>query len=163
MRAGPDGVPGIPGAAGQDDRLLMVPGPAGAVRVLVADDQKEVRDGLCLLLGLLPGIEVIGAAIDGTDAARQAVAPGPTSSHGPQHAELRRGRGHPPDRAPAALYPCRGADRVLRRRLSLRRSPGGARGFLTKNASTGEILQAISAVCAGICSAGSIGSGPSPR
>src|SRR5438094_5706469 len=77
MRAGPDGVPGIPGAAGQDDRLLMVPGPAGAVRVLVADDQKVVRDGLCLLLGLLSGIEVIGAAIDGTDAVRQAVAAGP--------------------------------------------------------------------------------------
>ena len=66
MRAAvPDGVPEIPGAAVPDDRLRMVP---GTVRVLVADDQKVVRDGLCLLLGLLPGIEVIGTAIDGADA-----------------------------------------------------------------------------------------------
>src|SRR5215472_13395839 len=41
------------------------------IRVLVADDQKVVRDGLCALLGLLPGIEVIGAAVDGADAIRQ--------------------------------------------------------------------------------------------
>jgi two-component system, NarL family, response regulator len=44
------------------------------VRVLVADDQKVVRDGLSLLLGLLPGVEVIGTAVDGTDAVRQAAA-----------------------------------------------------------------------------------------
>ncbi len=35
------------------------------VRVLVADDQKVVRDGLAMLLGLLPGIDVVGVAIDG--------------------------------------------------------------------------------------------------
>ncbi len=55
--------------------------PAGAepsaqapVRVLVADDQKIVREGLVTLMGLLPGIEVVGAAIDGDDAVRQAAA-----------------------------------------------------------------------------------------
>ena len=47
------------------------------VRVLVADDQKVVRDGLTLLLGLLPGIEVIGTAVDGADAVRQAAATEP--------------------------------------------------------------------------------------
>jgi DNA-binding NarL/FixJ family response regulator len=40
------------------------------VRVLVAADQKVVRDGLCLMLGLL-GIEVLGTVAGGTDAARQ--------------------------------------------------------------------------------------------
>ena len=45
---------------------------AAPVRVLVADDQKVVRDGLSLLLGMLPGVEVIGTAVDGTDAVRQA-------------------------------------------------------------------------------------------
>ena len=52
------------------------PAYAGAepVRVLVADDQKVVRDGLSLLLGMLPGVEVIGTAVDGTDAVRQAAA-----------------------------------------------------------------------------------------
>ena len=47
---------------------------AAPVRVLVADDQKVVRDGLSLLIGMLPGVEVIGTAVDGTDAVRQAAA-----------------------------------------------------------------------------------------
>lgn len=36
--------------------------------MLVADDQTVVREGLVLLLGLLPGIEVAGAAADGREA-----------------------------------------------------------------------------------------------
>jgi YesN/AraC family two-component response regulator len=36
-----------------------------AVRVLVADDEATVRDGLVALLGLLPGIQVVAAAADG--------------------------------------------------------------------------------------------------
>jgi DNA-binding NarL/FixJ family response regulator len=36
-----------------------------SVRVLVADDQRLVRDGLALLLDLLPGIELVGTANDG--------------------------------------------------------------------------------------------------
>ena len=51
-----------------DPRVRPAP---GVVRVLVADDQKIVRDGLAMLLGLLPGIEVVGVAIDGDDAVRQ--------------------------------------------------------------------------------------------
>src|SRR5256885_15117363 len=47
---------------------------AAPVRVLVADDQKVVRDGLSLLLGMLPGVQVIGTAVDGADAVRQAAA-----------------------------------------------------------------------------------------
>jgi DNA-binding NarL/FixJ family response regulator len=42
------------------------------VRVLIADDQRVVRDGLVLLLGLLDGIEVVGAAGNGADAVRLA-------------------------------------------------------------------------------------------
>lgn len=30
-------------------------------RVVVADDQAVVREGIVMLLGLLPGIEVVGA------------------------------------------------------------------------------------------------------
>ncbi|ARF78445.1 response regulator [Kitasatospora aureofaciens] len=37
-------------------------------RVLVADDQTVVREGIVMLLGLLPGIEVVGAAADGEEA-----------------------------------------------------------------------------------------------
>jgi DNA-binding NarL/FixJ family response regulator len=38
------------------------------IRVLLADDQRVVRDGLTLLLGLLPGVEVLDAARDGAQA-----------------------------------------------------------------------------------------------
>ncbi|MGW8973599.1 response regulator [Streptomyces platensis] len=37
-------------------------------RVVVADDQTVVREGIVMLLGLLPGIEVVGSAADGTEA-----------------------------------------------------------------------------------------------
>ncbi len=38
------------------------------VRVLVADDQTVVREGLVMLLGLSPGVEVVAAAADGDEA-----------------------------------------------------------------------------------------------
>jgi DNA-binding NarL/FixJ family response regulator len=38
------------------------------IRVLVADDQTLVREGLVTLLGLIPGIEVAGVARDGEEA-----------------------------------------------------------------------------------------------
>ena len=40
------------------------------IRVLVADDQATVRDGLVTLLGLTEGVEVVGAAADGEEAVR---------------------------------------------------------------------------------------------
>lgn len=38
------------------------------IRVLIADDQRVVREGLALVLGLLPEVEVIGSARDGDEA-----------------------------------------------------------------------------------------------
>jgi DNA-binding NarL/FixJ family response regulator len=38
------------------------------IRVLAADDQRVVREGLAMLLGLLPDIEVVGTAADGEEA-----------------------------------------------------------------------------------------------
>lgn len=38
------------------------------LRIVIADDQASVRDGLVLLLGGLPDIEVVGAAADGAQA-----------------------------------------------------------------------------------------------
>ncbi|GAA3873086.1 response regulator transcription factor [Saccharothrix violaceirubra] len=41
------------------------------IRVLVADDQAIVREGLVLVLGLLPGIQVVATAADGREAVRR--------------------------------------------------------------------------------------------
>jgi DNA-binding NarL/FixJ family response regulator len=38
------------------------------MRVLVADDQRVVREGLAMVLGLLPDVEVVGSAADGDEA-----------------------------------------------------------------------------------------------
>src|SRR5205823_2817864 len=56
---------------------IAMTSPDTPIRVLVADDQKVVRDGLAVLLGLLDGIEVIGTAVDGADAVRQALTADP--------------------------------------------------------------------------------------
>jgi DNA-binding NarL/FixJ family response regulator len=45
--------------SGEKDRPL---------RIVIADDQASVREGLVLLLGGLPGIEEVGAAADGQQA-----------------------------------------------------------------------------------------------
>jgi DNA-binding NarL/FixJ family response regulator len=47
------------------------------IRVLVADDQAIVRDGLVTLLGLLDDLEIVGEAADGEEAVRLALATKP--------------------------------------------------------------------------------------
>jgi DNA-binding NarL/FixJ family response regulator len=42
--------------------------PQTPLRIIVADDQASVREGLVLLLGLLPDIEVVASASDGREA-----------------------------------------------------------------------------------------------
>ena len=44
-----------------------------AIRVLIADDQRVVRDGLAMLAGLIDGVEIAGSASDGEEAVRLAV------------------------------------------------------------------------------------------
>jgi DNA-binding NarL/FixJ family response regulator len=39
-----------------------------AIRVVLADDQRVVREGLAMVLGLMPGVEVLGSASDGIEA-----------------------------------------------------------------------------------------------
>ena len=41
---------------------------AGVIRVVIADDQRVVREGLGTVLGLLDGVEVAGTAADGHEA-----------------------------------------------------------------------------------------------
>jgi DNA-binding NarL/FixJ family response regulator len=47
------------------------------IRVLIADDQRAVRDGLVMLVNLCDGIEVVGAAANGREAIRMADRLGP--------------------------------------------------------------------------------------
>jgi len=120
------------------------------IRVLVADDQKVVRDGLCLLVGMLPGVEVIGAAVDGEDAVRRARQDVPDvvlmDLHMPNcdgvEATRRIVRDQPSVRVVVLTGYC-DDDRVF---SALR---AGARGYLTKDASAGEILHAVATVYAG--------------
>jgi DNA-binding NarL/FixJ family response regulator len=56
--------PGVPAAADAT-------GPP--VRVLVADDQQLIREGIASLLGIQPGIDVVGTARDGREAVEQAL------------------------------------------------------------------------------------------
>lgn len=44
------------------------------IRVLVADDQVMVREGFSVLLNAMPGIEVVGEAVNGREAVAQAAA-----------------------------------------------------------------------------------------
>ena len=41
------------------------------VRVFVVDDQELVREGITALLGIQPGIEVVGSACDGAERPRR--------------------------------------------------------------------------------------------
>jgi DNA-binding NarL/FixJ family response regulator len=144
-----DAVDAGPLDAGPLDAGPLDAGPE-PLRVLVADDQKVVRDGLTLLLGLLPGVEVIGAAVDGADAVRQAAATEPdvvlmdlSMPNGDGVEATREIVRRQPWARVVVLTAYSDDDSVF---AALQ---AGARGFLTKNASAGEILRALSAVRAG--------------
>jgi DNA-binding NarL/FixJ family response regulator len=120
------------------------------LRVLLAEDQKVVRDGLVLLLGMLPGIEVAGAAVDGDDAVRQALELRPDVVLMDLH--MPRCDGVEATRRLARMLP--GVHIVVLTSYSddesvLAALRAGARGFLTKDAGAADILQAVSAVSEG--------------
>ncbi|HET6917123.1 MAG TPA: response regulator transcription factor [Acidimicrobiales bacterium] len=46
------------------------------IRVVIADDQRVVREGLSTLLGLIDGVEVVGLAADGEEAVELALSGG---------------------------------------------------------------------------------------
>jgi len=120
------------------------------IRVLLADDQRVVREGLGTLLGLLDGIELVGTAADGEEA-------------------LALAREHDPDVVLMDLRMprCDGISAI--RRLSERGDRpraialttfaddasvlgalrAGARGYLTKDAGADQIRAAVEAVARG--------------
>ena len=120
------------------------------IRVLIADDQRVVRDGLTMLVGLIDGVEVVDTASDGIEA-------------------VERARDTNPDVVLMDLRMPRleGADATREIRANLPDTQvlvlttyaddaslfpaleAGARGYLTKDASAEEIEQAIRALVAG--------------
>ncbi|MEV7014025.1 response regulator transcription factor [Streptosporangium sp. NPDC051022] len=119
-------------------------------RVLVVDDQAVVRDGLVLLLGLLPDIEVVGSAGDGEAALRL------VAEHRPDVVlmDLRMPRvdGVEATRRIREGFP--GTQVVVLTTYSDDESVfaalrAGARGFLTKSADADEIARAVAAVMNG--------------
>ncbi len=129
---------------------MAASGEGRPVRVLVADDQRVVRDGLLLLLSLLPGIEVVGAAVDGEAAVSQALSLAPDVVLMDLHMPVcdgveatRRLAAARPSIPVVVLTSYDDDDSVF---AALR---AGARGFLTKDAGAADILRALSDVCAG--------------
>jgi DNA-binding NarL/FixJ family response regulator len=126
------------------------PEVTGPVRVLIADDQRVVRDGLVLLLGLLPQIEVVGAAADGDEAVGKAAALQPDvvlmdlrmpRCDGVE--ATRRLREQQPDIKVIVLTTYADDRSVIE---ALR---AGARGYLTKDAGGAEIQKALHQVVSG--------------
>jgi DNA-binding NarL/FixJ family response regulator len=120
------------------------------VRVLIADDQRLVREGLVLLLGLLPDVEVAGVAADGDEAVALAAQLRPDivlmdlrmpRCDGVEATRLLRERA--PDIAVVVLTTYADDRSVLD---ALR---AGARGYLTKDAGAAEIRQALRQVTSG--------------
>ena len=120
------------------------------IRVVIADDQRVVREGLAMLIGLIEDIEVVGTACDGAEAVDLAHDTRPDVVL----MDLR-------------MPEMEGAEATHRIRSSLPETQilvlttyaddeslfpalqAGARGYLTKDASAEEIERAIRALAAG--------------
>jgi DNA-binding NarL/FixJ family response regulator len=121
-----------------------------AIRVLVADDQRVVREGLGTLLGLLAGVQVVGTAADGDEALALAIRLRPDvvlmdlrMPHCDGAEATRRLRDHDASIKVLVLTTYTDDRSVID---ALR---GGARGYLTKDASAGEIREALERVTSG--------------
>jgi DNA-binding NarL/FixJ family response regulator len=120
------------------------------VRVVVADDQRVVREGLVTVLSVLPGVEVVGAAADGEQALAQ------VNRYRPQVVLMdlrmprvdgveatRRILAAHPDTAIVVLTTYADDDSIL---AALR---AGALGYLTKDAGREQIARALHAAAEG--------------
>jgi DNA-binding NarL/FixJ family response regulator len=120
------------------------------IRVVIADDQRVVRDGLVTILGAMDGVQVVGAAQDGAEAVALA---------GQQDADVvlmdlrmpnmdgveatRAVRASRPATAVVVLTTYTDDESIL---AALQ---AGAAGYLTKNAGRDDIRRALEAAVAG--------------
>jgi DNA-binding NarL/FixJ family response regulator len=126
--------------------------PAEApLRVIIADDQASVREGLVLLLGLLPGIEVTAAAADGQQALELVAEHHPDAILLDLHMPVidgieatRRLSAEHPEVAIVILTTYADDTSVL---SALR---AGARSYLTKDADSADIARALHSAAGGL-------------
>ncbi|MDX3380171.1 response regulator transcription factor [Streptomyces niveiscabiei] len=119
-------------------------------RVLVADDQTVVREGIVTLLGLLPEVEVVGAAVDGEDAVRLVAELAPDVVL--MDLRMPRCDGVEATRRIRDEHP--GTQVVVLTTFADDESlfpalKAGARGYLTKDAGGDEIVRAVHSVLSG--------------
>jgi len=121
------------------------------LRVVIADDQASVREGLVLLLGGLPGIDVVGAAADGEQALELVAEHQPDAILLDLHMPVLDGIGatrrlvaEQPGVAIVVLTTYADDTSVLE---ALR---AGARSYLTKDADRTDIARALQAAASGL-------------
>ncbi|MET9508713.1 response regulator transcription factor [Streptomyces flavidovirens] len=121
------------------------------IRVLIADDQMMVRQGFTVLLNAEPGIEVVGQAVDGLDAVAKVAELGPDVVLMDIRMPVLGGI----DATRRITEPAGATVKVLVLTTfdldeyvyeALR---AGASGFLLKDASAAELVQAVRVVAAG--------------
>jgi DNA-binding NarL/FixJ family response regulator len=120
------------------------------VSVLIADDQRVVREGLAMLLRLLPGVEVVGTAADGNEAVKLAQELRPDVVL----MDLRMPRCDGVEATRRLQDGSSGAKVIALTTYADDQSVvdalrAGARGFLTKDVGAEELRQAIEAVSRG--------------
>jgi DNA-binding NarL/FixJ family response regulator len=123
----------------------------GPLRIVIADDQASVREGLVLLLGGLPDIEVVGAAPDGEQAVALVAEHRPDAVLLDLHMPVLDGVGAArrlaaeyPDVAVVVLTTYADDQSVLEALHA------GARSYLTKDADRAHIAQALHAAAGGL-------------
>ena len=121
------------------------------LRIVIADDQASVREGLVLLLGGLPGIEVVGAAADGEQALELVAEHQPDAILLDLHMPVLDGIGA--TRRLVAEHP--GVAVVVLTTYAddasvLEALRAGARSYLTKDADRTDIARALEAAASGL-------------
>jgi DNA-binding NarL/FixJ family response regulator len=127
------------------------PADGGPLRIVIADDQASVREGLVLLLDGLPDIEVVGAAADGEQALGLVAAQQPDAILLDLHMPVLDGIGA--TRRLAAEHP--GVAIVILTTYAddtsvLHALQAGARSYLTKDADRTDIARALHAAAGGL-------------
>ncbi|MHB8296298.1 MAG: response regulator [Acidimicrobiales bacterium] len=128
----------------------MTPERGAALRVVVVDDQTVVREGLVTILGLLDGVDVVAAGGDGNEAVAL------VEQHDPDvvlmdlrmpHCDgveaTRRIRATHPHAEVVVLTTYEDDESIVAALAA------GARGYLTKDADSRHIAQAIAAAASG--------------